>query len=116
MKFPMMILLSAALIAPSNVAFAASGDPAEQKRCVDSLGRRIACTPAQEGRSVGEVGDDQSPLLIGGGLLLAGGIAAAIAASDSGGGGGALFLSTSSPTTNNYVTNNYTRNFISISP
>ncbi|HEY8261369.1 MAG TPA: hypothetical protein VIG55_09175 [Methylosinus sp.] len=112
MKIPMMIFLSAALIAPPQMVFAAAGDPAVAPRyCSDPLGRRIVCPPTQEGRSVGEV-DDDTPWLIGGGLLLAGGVAAAaiVASSgDSGGGGGALFLS---PTTvNNYYTTNNTTNY-----
>lgn len=122
MKIPMMIFLSAALIAPPDIVFAAAGDPAGAPRyCADSLGRRIACAPTQEGRSVGAA-DEDFPWLLGGGLLLAGGVAAAaiVATSDSGGGGGPLILSPLSTTTNNVTndfstTDNSTTN-ISISP
>jgi hypothetical protein len=102
MKIPMMIFLSAALVAPPQLAFAAAGDPAvAPKYCADSLGRRIVCPPTQEGRSVGEA-DDDTPWLLGGGLLLAGGVAAAaIVATSGNGGGGAvplIFPQTTVPT------------------
>jgi hypothetical protein len=123
MKIPMMIFLSAALIAPPDIVFAAAGDPAGAPRyCADSLGRRIACAPTREGRSVGEA-DEEFPWLVGGGVLLAGGVAAAaiVATGDNGGGGGGpLILSPLSTTTNNVTndfstTDNSTTN-ISISP
>lgn len=94
MKFPMTILLSAALIAPHGAAFAAPGDPGEARYCTDSLGRKAACPrPAKEGRSVGEADDGFDPLLLGGGVLLLGGIAGgALALTNSGGGGGGGFF------------------------
>lgn len=110
MKIPMMIFLSAALIAPPHAVFAAAGDPAvTPKYCADSLGRRIVCPPTQEGRSVGEA-DDDVPWLLGGGLLLAGGVTAAaiVATSGGGGGGGGAFFAPPA-TINNYYTTTTTR-------
>jgi hypothetical protein len=99
MKLPILLLLSAALIAPPSAGFAAPNTPNESRYCADSLGRRVAC-PSREGRSVGQSDEDPDPLLVGGGLLLLGGIAGGVLALTNKSDGGTPFfapLTTTSP-------------------
>jgi hypothetical protein len=94
MKVSVLLLLSAALAAPSGSAFAA--DPAGTRYCTDSIGRRIIC-PTLEEPSIGDFAADLDPLLVGGGLVALGGVAGgALALGDSRHGSGGWFSAVSS--------------------